>query len=117
MILAWLASLALFLSTSSFAGNVNSFSYASTNVTTGAYVTLVPSTPIRSTQIIFCDNSGHILKIATGSSGNEVDLLTVPLNACFLFPLNAGIPAGTRLSIRAVDASATTGYNTVSFLP
>lgn len=115
MIVAWLAS--FLLSVSAFAGNVNSFSYSATNVTTSAYVTLVSSTPIPSTQLVVCDNSGHILKIASGASGSEVDVFAAPLNACIDIQLGAAIPAGTRLSIRAIDATASSGYNTVSFLP
>jgi hypothetical protein len=115
MILAWLAS--LLISVTAFAGNVNSFSYSSTNVTTSAYVTLVSSTPIPTTQIIVCDNSGHILKIASGAPGSEVDLFTVALSACIDIQLGAAIPASTRLSIRAIDATASSGFNTVSFIP
>jgi hypothetical protein len=115
MILAFLAS--ILFSFSAFAGNVSSFSYSSTNVTTSAYVTLVSSTPISSNQFIVCDNSGHILKIASGIIGSEVDLFTVALNACIDIQLGASIPVGTRLSIRAIDASATSGYDTLSFIP
>jgi hypothetical protein len=115
MILAWIAS--ILFSLSAFAGNVNSFSFSSTNVTPSAYVTLISSTPIPSTQIIVCDNSGHILKIASGASGSEVDLFTIALNACMSIRLGAAIPANTRLAIRAIDATANSGYNTVSFLP
>jgi hypothetical protein len=115
MILALLAS--ILFSLSAFAGNVNSFSYSATNVTTSAYVTLVSSTPIPSNQFIVCDNSGHILKIASGVPGSEVDLFTVALSACIDIQIGASVPVGTRLSIRAIDASATTGYNTVSFIP
>lgn len=114
MILAWLAS--LLISVSAFAGNVSSFSYSATNVTTSAYVTLVSSTPIRSTEFIVCDNSGHILKIASGAPGSEIDLFTVALNACIDIQLGAAIPASTRLSIRAIDATANSGFNTVSLI-
>lgn len=103
-------------SVQSFASNVASFSYASTNVTTGAYVTLVASTPINVSHIYVCDNSGQILKIATGASGHEVDLVAVPLSACMLIPLSPTLPAGTRLSIEAISGTANSGYNVVSFL-
>lgn len=115
MILVLLAS--LLLSVSAFAGNVSSFSYSSINVTTSAYVTLVSSTSIPNTQIIVCDNSGHILKIASGAPGSEVDLFTVALNACIDIQLGTAIPASSRLSIRAIDATANSGFNTVSFIP
>ena len=98
------------------AGNVSSLSYAATNVTTGAYVTLVASTPIHVANLVVCDNSGHILKIAVGAAGSEVDLVSVPLNACMVIPVGPILKLGARLSIRAIDASATTGYNVVSFV-
>lgn len=97
--------------------NVNSFSYATTNVTTSAYVTLVASTPIPVSHILVADNSGHILKIAAGSTGFEVDLFSCPLSGSIVIPIAPTLPAGTRLSIKAIDANATTGFNVVSFLP
>jgi hypothetical protein len=41
-------------------------------------------------------------------------MFTVQVSGCVIVPYY--LPAGTRLSIKAVDASATTGYNTLSFL-
>ncbi len=107
-----------------FAGNafgaavttgVNVFSYAGTNVTTSAYSTLVASTPYDVTKIELCDTSTKVLKIATGAASSEHDAFTVWVSGCVVLP--AIIPAGTRLSIKAVDASATAGYNTLSFFP
>lgn len=112
----WLLLLASFISSSAFASNVLILSYAGTNVTTGAYVTLANS-PITSGTVIACDNSGHIVKIAFGSIGNEIDQFTVPINSCMQVPLTMNVSSGTRISLKAVDASATTGYNTLSLLP
>lgn len=97
-----------------FAGNVSSLSYSSTNVTTSAYVTLVASTPITVSRLQICDTSGKVLKLATGDSGSEADLCTVQVSGCVIVPVY--LIQGIRLSIKAIDASATTGYNTVSFL-
>lgn len=109
--------LSLLFASQALASNVSSLSYSGTNVTTGAYVTLVASTPIPVSHLIVCDNSGHILKIASGAAASEIDLFTVSINACLLVPIAPTLPAGTRLSIRAIDATANSGYNTVSFLP
>lgn len=105
------------LTLKAYSSNVSSLSYSSTNVGTSAYVTLVASTPINTSQLLICDTSGKILKIASGAANSEVDLFTVPVSSCMLFPLAPVLPSGTRLSIKAIDASATSGYNTVSFLP
>lgn len=92
---------------------VNILSYASTNVTTSAYVTLVASTP-SSSKLQITDTSGQLLKFAIGAAGSEVDVCTCAVSGTVIVPFY--IPAGQRLSIRAVNASATTGYNAVSFL-
>lgn len=94
---------------------VNILSYSSTNVTTGAYVQLVYASPITASKLQVCDTSTKILKIAAGASGSEVDLFTVQVSGCVVVPYY--IIAGTKLWIKAVDASATTGYNTLSFIP
>lgn len=94
---------------------VNVLSYASTNVTTSAYVELVASSPISVSKLQVCDTSTKLLKIATGSAGSETDRFTVQVSGCVVVPYYFA-PA-TRFSIKAVDASATTGYNTLSFIP
>jgi hypothetical protein len=81
--------------------------YSSTNVTTGAYVELIASTAFAVKKMQIFDSSGQTLKIATGAAASEVDRFLV-------FPGGNGdveitIPAGTRISIRAVSASATVG--------
>lgn len=93
---------------------VNVHVYSSGNVTTSAYSTLVASTPVSVSKIQVLDTSGKILKLATGTSGNEKDFCVVPVSGIVTLPFF--LPAGNRLSIIAVDANATTGYNVVSFL-
>ena len=111
----WILLAALLISTSARASNVNALSYSSTNVTTSAYVTLVSSSPITVSKIQVCDTSGKILKLAQGAASSEVDFCTIQVSGCVVVPVF--IPAGTRISIRAIDASATSGYNTLSFVP
>lgn len=93
---------------------VNVLSYSSTNVTTSAYVALVASTPISVSKLEVCDTSGKILKIASGQSGSELDLFSVQVSGCIVVPYY--LPAGSRLSIKAIDATASSGYNVLSFL-
>lgn len=94
---------------------VHAHSYASTNVTTSAYVTLIASTTVSAKAVQVCDTSGKVLKIATGAAGSEVDRFTVQVSGCTV--VSYYLAPGTRLAIEAIDASATSGYNTVSLIP
>ena len=100
------------------ASNVQSLSYSGTNVTTGAYVTFVAVTPIACSQIVLSDSSGAVIKLAVGAAASEVDLAVMPLSGAFVLSVGLNvIPAGSRLSLRAISGTASTGYATVSFLP
>jgi hypothetical protein len=82
--------------------------YGSVNVTTGAYVQLIASTSAQATMLEIFDSSGQTLVLAVGAAASEVDQ----------FYINPGgngqvqllIPASSRVSIKAVTASATAGY-------
>lgn len=87
--------------------------YSSVNVTTSAYVTLVNSTSLDINQIDIFDSSGQTLVIATGGVSSEVDQF-------YVFPGGNGpvpihIAAGTRLSIKAVSATANSGSIALNF--
>lgn len=114
--LLFLLSLPLALSVPSAlaAGNVNSYSYAAGSVLTSAYTVLWSSTPVSSGSLQICDTSGHLLKIAKGATGSEIDICTVQVSGCVVVPLY--LPSGTQLNIRAIDATASTGYNTIGLL-
>lgn len=94
--------------------NVNIFSYASTNVSTSTYTTLIVATPIAISQLQICDTSGELLKLATGLPGQEVDFCITPIAGSMIIPIY--LQAGVRISAKAVTNSATTGYNALSFL-
>lgn len=94
---------------------VNVKSYASGNVTTSDYTTLIASTAISCGRLQIIDSSTKILKIAIGSAGNEVDICTIAVSGCTIVPYY--IPIGTRISIKAIDATASTGYNVLSLIP
>ena len=87
------------------------YSYA-VNVTTSAYVTLVASTPACSNIEIF-DSSGQALYLATGAAASEVNKMIVVPGGNGRIPFT--ITAGTRLSLKAITADATTGYITVNY--
>ncbi len=82
--------------------------YASVNVTTGAWVQLIASTAAVINCLTVFDSSGQTLKLGTGGAGVETIALIIPpggLGGCV--PLR--IPAGTRVSIEAISATASSG--------
>lgn len=92
-------------------GNVpNGFvrnNYSSVNVTTAAYVQLFASTAAITNVAEIFDSSGQTLVIAFGAAASEVDQFLVSPGGNGRMTLR--IPAGTRISIKAVSANATSG--------
>jgi hypothetical protein len=98
---------------------VSAYSYGSGSVTTSAYTTIINSTSISCGNLQLIDTSGKIIKIAVGPAGSEVDVaVCIPsgtgANAGQVVPCY--IPAGSRIAIKAIDATASSGYNLVSLL-
>lgn len=87
--------------------------YSSTNVTTSAYVQLVASTSATVNQIFIFDSSGQTLVLATGGSGSEVDQILIVPGGNGIVPL--AIASGTRVSIKAVSATANVGEIDINF--
>ena len=88
--------------------------YSSTSVTTGAYVQLIASTTADVSKLRIFDSSGQTLKLATGAAASETDL-------CLVFPggneeIEVNIPSGTRISIQAVSADATSGEISINLI-
>ncbi len=87
--------------------------YSSVNVTTSAYVQLVASTTSLTTEIEIFDSSGQTLALAVGAPASEVI-------QCYIFPGGNGriplaIPASSRVSIKAVSATASSGEVDINF--
>lgn len=81
--------------------------YSSTNVTTSAWVQLIASTTNPATAVEIFDSSGQTLQIGIGAAGLEVAQF-------YVFPggnglIIEGIPKSSRVSIKAVSATANTG--------
>lgn len=87
--------------------------YTLINVTTAAYQELVNSTTSASTEIEIFDSSGQTLVLALGGSGSEVNQLNIFPGGNGRIPL--AIPAGTRVSIKAVSATANAGEIDINF--
>lgn len=79
-----------------------------TPVTTAAYTTLIASTAADATSMSLFDSSGESLILAIGAAASEVDKL-------YIFPggNNAHeslmIPAGSRISVKAVSGNTAVG--------
>ncbi len=82
--------------------------YATTPVTTSAYVQLIASTSAAINRLYIADTSGSALYIATGGSGSEVNQLLVGPGGNSA-PFELDIPSGTRISVKCADQNASTG--------
>lgn len=88
--------------------------YSSVNVTTSAYTTLIASTTNETNHIYVFDSSGQTLFLATGAAASEVNKYYIVPGGNGLIDLN--ISAGTRISVKAVSASATAGELSLTLL-
>lgn len=88
--------------------------YASTNVTTGAYVQLIAATGAVTNRLQIFDSCGQTLKLAVGGSGSEVDQILIFPGGNGDVPLR--IAAGARVSVRAVSGNCTTGELDINLL-
>jgi hypothetical protein len=88
--------------------------YSSVNVTSAAYVELISSITANVKKVQIFDSSGVSLLFATGAAASESDQF-------YIFPggngdLDITLTLGQRLSIKAVDGSATVGELLMNFI-
>lgn len=81
--------------------------YSSVNVTTSAFVQLIASTTSTANMLEIFDSSGQVLGIATGAAASEVIQFYVYPGGNGQVPFK--IASGTRVSIKAISANATSG--------
>lgn len=82
--------------------------YGGTSVTTGAWVELDASTAATINGVLIFDSSGQTLELGVGAAAAEVRKLIIPPGGIDGFvPL--AIPAGSRLSLRAISGTASVG--------
>jgi hypothetical protein len=85
---------------------------ATNNITTASYRTLVASTAQALIAIQILDTGGRFYVVATGAAASEVDFAYIqPGGSDYIFK---NIPAGTRISIKAIDGNAIAGYTAVN---
>ena len=81
--------------------------YTGTSVTTAAYTTLIATVgAVAVKNVDIFDSSGQTLVLAIGAAGAEVDQFYITPGGV---TYSVAIPANTRLSIKAVSATASTG--------
>lgn len=82
--------------------------YSSTSVTTVAWVQLIASVADDIDGITLFDSSGQTLELGIGAATAETRLLIIPPGGLDGF-IPVAIAAGTRLSVRAISGTASTG--------
>jgi hypothetical protein len=86
--------------------------YSSTNVTTGAWVEVDSSTAAAFNYVCITDQSGQILELGSGAALSEARVFLIARGFSGCIPLR--IAASTRLSLRAVSATANSGDFVIS---
>lgn len=98
--------------------NVISVDASGTNITNAAYVQLSASTPIYTAKIVIVNNTSSIIRVAVGAAGSEVDLVAVNASSQMTVDLGLNVVAkGSRVSLIALGATASTGFVAVSLIP
>jgi hypothetical protein len=87
---------------------VESLDYSVTNVTTAAYVQLNASTVTAITYLSIFDSSGNPMILAVGAPGSEIDQIYVPPGGS-VGGYQLYIPAGSRISYKALTTNSTSG--------
>ena len=88
----------------------------STNITTSAWVEVDASIDEPASAVELFNGSGRLLKLALGAAASEVEIpyYLSPGGSSILVSLY-DFPKGSRLSVRAVDATASSGLIVFNF--
>lgn len=89
---------------------------SSTNITTSAYVQLVAKLVGTVEAIQFYNGTSSTLALASGASGSEVNQVLLGPGLSDIIPVETLFPKGSRMSITAIDANASTGNVAINFL-
>lgn len=91
----------------SYADSAN-LDYGSSNVTTGAYVTVIASTAATINSLLIFSSCGSAIELATGAAASETRKLLIPPGGLDA-PTPLAVASGTRLSVKGVTGSCTSG--------
>lgn len=86
----------------------------STSIPTAGWTEIVASIASSSSHFVINDTGGQVMELALGGVGSEQKIINVPPGG-FGTAIALTIPAGSRISVRAVDADATAGYFLADF--
>ena len=89
--------------------------YTSVNLTTSAYVEVAASSAAAINRLYIADTSGSAIILATGAAGSEVEQLYIGPGGNEA-PYELNIPASTRIAIKALDVTATSGQIIITAL-
>lgn len=89
--------------------------YSGATVTTGAWTELITATAAEINELRIFDSSGRTLELGTGAAASETRKLIIPPGG-FDSPVGLRITVGTRISVRAISADATSGELTLTGL-
>jgi hypothetical protein len=87
--------------------------YSGTPVNTTSWTQLIASTPQAISEVEIFDSSGQTMELGIGPPSSETRILYISPGGNGRVPLI--IPAGSRISIRAVSGNATVGENLINF--
>jgi len=96
-------------------GWLATYDYTGGSVTTAAYQTVVGSTANKCNQLYIADTSGSSMILATGGVGSEVDQLYIGPGGLDS-PFELAVAASTRISIKALDTTASVGRMVITAL-
>ena len=82
--------------------------YAGINVTTSAWSQVIASTSANINLLCITDQSGQVMELGTGAAASETRVFLIAPGFSGCIPLR--IASGTRISIKAVTATANSGY-------
>lgn len=86
--------------------------YSGGSVTTAAWTQLIASTAAAINLVCITDTSGQVMELGTGGAGVESRVFLIAQGWSGCIPLR--IAASTRVAVKAVTATASTGYLTIS---
>ena len=90
---------------------------AATNITTAAYLEIIAANDVSFSYLEVYNGTTKILKLAVGLAAAEVDVAHTifPGIGSQVIPYDEVLKVGKRLTARAIDANATTGYLILNF--
>lgn len=97
--------------------NILALNTASTSVTTSAFVQLSSSTPIVASHLMIANETTSNIIVAFGASGSEIGFCAIGPSSTQTVQVNPLLASAIRVSLKAVDATASSGWITVSLLP